>query len=33
MRNPVERFEMWPAAMIQQNSKDVTLQAGAAEKC
>ena len=32
MRNPVERFEMWPGAIIEQNSKDVTRQAGAEEK-
>ncbi len=25
MRNPVERFEMWPAAIVQQNSKDVKI--------
>ena len=33
MRSPVERFEMWPGAIIQENSKDVKLQVGAEEKC
>jgi hypothetical protein len=32
MRNAVERFEMWPGAIIQENSKDVTAKAGAEEK-
>jgi hypothetical protein len=33
MRNPVERLEKWPGTIIQQNSKDVKIQAGAEEKC
>ena len=32
MRNAVERFEMRPEAIIQENSKDVTIQAGTEEK-
>jgi hypothetical protein len=32
MRNAVERFEMWPEAIIQEHSKDVTVEAGAEEK-